>query len=47
MDELDIKIARLKELNPLNSIEIHFDVLIPNVEGVVKFEETMVIDAIR
>ena len=53
LDELEIKVARLKDLNPLNSIEIHFELLFRNDTypvdgtGAVKVTDSMISEAVR
>ena len=54
LDEVDIKVARLKDLNPLNSIEVQLELLfrhesvpVDGSTGVVKVPESAITEALR
>jgi hypothetical protein len=53
LDEIEIKVARLKDLNPLNSVEIQFELLFRNESipvdstGAVKLADSFITEAVR
>lgn len=53
LDELELKVARLKDLNPLNQVELHIELLFRNESiqvdntGAVRVTDTLISEAVR